>query len=118
MGRGFRALFGTRFSTGTRLVAGPVRSDNFPFILLDRALGLIAELLRRTHARRDAQRLTALELKESLDRAQASTDLWPKELRSVCLTTARRFRDGKGEGEYGVRLREGLRAQLRGIAER
>lgn len=115
-GRAFRALFGTRLSTGTRLVAGPVKNDNFPFVLLDRAIGLIAELLRRTHARRDSKRLSAEELKASLDQSQASTDRWPKDLRSACLTLARRFREGKGEGEFGARFRQGLLEQLRSIA--
>lgn len=116
--RSMRALFGKRFGTGTRLVIGPVRSDNFPFVLIDRAIGLIAELLRRTHARRDRQRFTAVELKAALDRANASTEAWPAELRKLCLAYARAVRSGRPGYEQEQQLREAIAAQLQTLTAR
>ena len=116
-GRSARVLFGRRFGTGTRLVVGPVKSNNFPFVLLDRAFGLIAELLRRTHARRDRQKLAAAELKNQLDRSKASTEFWPAELRKLCLTFARSARDRISNRELEQTLQERLVEQLRALAE-
>jgi hypothetical protein len=113
-----RLVFGKRFGTGTRLVVGPVRSDNFPFVLLDRAIGLVAELLKRTHARRDQLRLAAAELMASLDGAKASTEFWPPELRKLCLTFARNARDGKRPVELEHEFHEKIAAQLRTISDR
>ena len=117
LGRASRFVIGKRFGTGTRLIVGPVRSDNFPFVLLDRAIGLASELLRRTHARRDRQRLAAGELKAELDRAKASTEFWPPELRKACLAFAREARGGVPSLEMQKDLRERLTAQLQTIAD-
>jgi GTPase SAR1 family protein len=111
--RPFHAVTDNLFATGTRVVVGPVRSDNFVFILLDRAVGLIGELLRRTHARRDQQRLTAAALKESLDRANAATESWPDALRKSCLAFARKARDGKSTRGLDFDLQEHLATHLR-----
>jgi hypothetical protein len=111
--RPFHAMTDNLFATGTRVVVGPVKSDNFVFILLDRAVGLIGELLRRTHARRDQQRLTAAALKESLDRANAATESWPDNLRKSCLAFARKARDGKSTRGLDFDLQEQLATHLR-----
>jgi hypothetical protein len=117
LGKSARVILGRRFGTGIRLVVGPVRNDNFAFILADRAIGLIAELLRRTHARRDRQRLASAELKAELDRAQASTEFWPADLRKLCLTFARSARDRVPDTAVQRALQDRLADHLRAIAE-
>jgi len=51
---------------GAALVAGPVTAINFPWIVLDRALGTAAYVMRRAHARRDEVTLQADELQALL----------------------------------------------------
>jgi hypothetical protein len=79
---------------GTAITVGPLRGENFPYILLDRALGLFCYLHSRTHARRDQVSLEAARLKEALDRAGASASKWPGELATACKRQIKALRRG------------------------
>lgn len=59
---------------GAELVAGPVRHENFPWILLERAVGVFTSVSRRAHARRDRETLNAEELAERLKTHGASVE--------------------------------------------
>ncbi len=80
---------------GTAIQVGPLRGENFPYVLLDRALGLLCYLHGRTHARRDQVLLEAARLKEALDQAGASAAKWPGDLASACKRHVKALRRGK-----------------------
>jgi hypothetical protein len=68
-------LPGTRQAiAGAELVAGPVRHENFPWILLERAIGVFTSVSRRAHARRDRETLNAEELAIRLKSQGASVE--------------------------------------------
>lgn len=80
----------SRAIVGTELVAGPIKHDNFPWILLDRALGIFVSVSRRAHARQDRENLDATALAERLKATKVSSDQAPDDLRR---TLAKAFRD-------------------------
>lgn len=84
---------------GTTITVGPLRGENFPYVLLDRALGLLCYLNSRTHARRDYVQLVAARLKEALDRADASASKWPPDLSAACKRHVKALRRGKSTVE-------------------
>jgi hypothetical protein len=84
---------------GTAVAVGPLKGENFPYILLDRALGLFCYLNSRTHARRDQVSLEAARLKEALDRAGASASKWPAELAAACKQHVKALRRAKNTEE-------------------
>jgi hypothetical protein len=84
----------SRAVIGTELVAGPITHDNFPWIILDRALGIFVSVSRRAHARQDRETLDAAALVARLQSAKAGSDQAPDELRK---TLAKAFRDMRKE---------------------
>jgi GTPase Era involved in 16S rRNA processing len=62
---------------GAELVAGPVRHENFPWILLERAMGVFMSVSRRAHARRDHETLNAQALAMRLKKEGASVEDLP-----------------------------------------
>ena len=66
---------------GAELIAGPVRHENFPWILLERAVGVFTSVSRRAHARRDCETLNAGELAARLKSQGASVDDLPDDTR-------------------------------------
>lgn len=102
--------------TGTEITVGPLRGENFPYILLDRATGLFCYLASRTHARRDPASIEAARLKETLDRAAASTESWNAELRDACKRFVRELGKPAAGNEAGSRFRDLLTAHLEIVA--
>lgn len=98
--------------TGTEIRVGPLRGENFPYILLDRATGLFCYLAQRTHARRDPADIEAAKLKDALDRAGASTESWNTELRDACKKFIAGLRRPEDGADAGPRFRELLAAHL------
>jgi hypothetical protein len=80
----------SRAIIGTELVAGPITHANFPWIILDRALGIFVSVSRRAHARQDRETLDAAALAARLRATKAASDQAPDELRK---TLAKAFRD-------------------------
>jgi hypothetical protein len=103
---------------GTAITVGPLRGENFPYILLDRALGLLCYLNSRTHARRDHARLEAARLKEALDRAGASASKWPGELAAACKRHVKALRRGRSVAETRPAFLELLTQHLAATAGR
>jgi hypothetical protein len=66
---------------GSALVVGPYRAINFPWILLDRAIGTFCYVVNRAHARRDAVTLRASQLKRVLEAHEATSEQWSQENR-------------------------------------
>jgi hypothetical protein len=103
---------------GTAIAVGPLRGENFPYILLDRALGLVCYLNARTHARRDQAQLEAARLKDALDRAGASASKWPAELAAACKRQVKALRRGRSTAETRPEFLELLTRHLEIIAGR
>ena len=74
LGSGQHLQFG-----GSTISVGPCRAANFPWILLDRAIGVFCYLVNRSHARRDDATLDASQLKAVLEQHQASSSGWDDE---------------------------------------
>ncbi|MGB8464797.1 MAG: DUF3482 domain-containing protein, partial [Terrimicrobiaceae bacterium] len=69
---------------GSTISIGPCRAVNFPWILLDRAIGVFCYLINRTHARRDEATLGASQLKAVLEQYNAGSSHWSDEKRRAC----------------------------------
>jgi hypothetical protein len=80
----------SRALIGTELIAGPIAHENFPWIVLDRALGIFMSISHRAHARQDRETLDAATLAARLRESRASADQAPDTLRK---TLAKAFRD-------------------------
>jgi hypothetical protein len=102
--------------TGTEITVGPLRGENFPYILLDRATGLFCYLAKRTHARRDPADIEAAKLKDALDRAGASTESWNAELRDACKKFISGLRKPVEGADAGPRFRDLLAAHLESVS--
>lgn len=84
--------------SGTEVVVGPLKAEGFPYILLDRALGVVRSLMIRTHARRDTVKLDAKSLKAELDKVGASTEKWSQAKRKAAAKFISAVRRGKNPG--------------------
>ncbi len=113
-----RNAFARIFATGTEVTVGPLRGENFPYILMDRAMSLLCCLASRTHARRDAARLDAVGLKEALDRAGASTASWNGGLNDACRQFVRELRKPVVGTQAGGRFRDLLALHLESACAR
>ncbi|EDY19920.1 GTP-binding protein, HSR1-related [Chthoniobacter flavus Ellin428] len=112
---GFKARlpYFSRAIVGTELVAGPIKHDNFPWIVLDRALGIFVSVSRRAHARQDRETLDAAALAARLQSTKAGSDQAPDDLRRTLAKAFRdmrknRFNDDQRDATVGA-LREWLR---------
>lgn len=83
-GRLRQRAWGKMTGTGTRITIGPLQGENFPYILLDRAMAVVWYLASRAHAKRDEAHVDPGMLKNCLDSIKASTQYWPDELRKAC----------------------------------
>ncbi len=82
---------------GSMLKVGPYAAVNFPWILLDRAIGTFAYVSGRAHARRDEATIDSASLKEALDAAKLSTASWDDAKRRECERTFAAIRAGSAE---------------------
>jgi len=107
----------SRAIIGTELIAGPITHENFPWIVLDRALGIFVSISRRAHARQDRETLDAAALAVRLRESRAGADQAPDGLRK---TLAKAFRDMR-KGRFDDARREAaitaLREWLRQISQ-
>lgn len=74
----------TMAGTGTQITVGPLKSDNFPYILLDRAMAVVWYLTSRGHAKQSEDHIEPEVLKVRLDDIRASAEHWQGELRKAC----------------------------------
>ena len=99
-------------------VVGPFAAENFPWILLDRALCVFAAVYTRSHARRDAAIVDVQAMLPLLDRAGVSVAHWTDAERRRCQAIFRECRRGSGPtSEQRSTLREVLAARLERVVE-
>jgi hypothetical protein len=104
---------GQKFKVGgSALRVGPYAAVNFPWILLDRALGTFAYVINRAHARRDETTIDSARMKAALDAAGHSTANWPDARRRECERVFALIRKGRAGREEREALREAIREQL------
>lgn len=94
---------------GRTLSIGPCTALNFPWILLDRALGVFAYVANRAHARRDETTLDSTLLKSTLDACGLSTAQWPADVRRDAEKIFVQIRKDRA----GREAREALRAMFK-----
>jgi len=92
---------------GRLLRIGPMRSANFPWIVLDRALTVIDLVIRRPHARRDP-----VTLKQADERTGIVTQL-PRDVRGQIETHFARLRKSPGAREL-----DAMRGELADVIEK
>jgi hypothetical protein len=111
------ALWPDRIKLGGReLVVGPYGALNFPWIVLDRAMGTLAHVMQRSHARRDETTLQADALRALLsDRGLASAD-WDETDRRRCERVFGKLRRGSIEAADRATLREVVRRRIDALA--
>ena len=97
---------------GGGLVVGPYAALNFPWIVLDRAIGTLAYVMHRAHARRDEVTLQAEQLRELLaSRGLASTG-WDEADRKTCERAFAHVRRGRLEARDRAALYEVVRRRI------
>ena len=101
----FGATGAWRFG-GADVVVGPYRAENFPWILLDRALCVFATVVTRSHARRDEATPDVETLLMLLKRLKLSVGEWPDAERATCQKIFRPVRAGKGIDASQTRVLE------------
>lgn len=102
--------------TGTRITVGPLKGENFPYILLDRAIEVVWYLASRTHARRDKSHIDR-SCKVVLDEAKAYSQHWPAELRQACSRYLRSINKRTTNAKYEAEFRKLLAEHLRPVCE-
>lgn len=102
---------GLRFG-GRAQSVGPYAALNFPWILLDRALGVFAYVINRAHARRDEATIHAAPMHAAMAAAGLTTARWPDAPRKKCEHIFALLRRGKMRADERRELRELLRARL------
>ncbi len=93
---------------GSAVQVGPYAAINFPWILIDRALGTFAYVVNRAHARRDDATIDSATMKAALDASGFSTAHWTDAQRRDAARLFGTIRKGKG----GREQREALRSLL------
>ena len=102
---------------GADVVVGPYRAENFPWILLDRALCVFAVVLTRSHARRDDTTPPIETLLMLLKGLKLSVSEWPDAERVDCQKVFRRLRAGKSiDATQAQNLRNAIQAALERVA--
>lgn len=104
--------------TGTEVTVGPLTAVNFPWVLLDRAVGMFCYLHHRTHAQRDRVRIKSARLRESLEAAGIATAQWDPATRKMCQQSFAAIRKGGDLGKVFPALRSLLRTELERISRR
>ncbi len=97
---------------GSALSVGPYGAINFPWILLDRALGTFCYVINRAHARRDEATIHSARMQAAMEAAGLTTARWQDPQRKQCEQLFALIRRGKMRREERETLRELLRARL------
>jgi hypothetical protein len=103
---------------GSTISVGPCRAVNFPWILLDRSVGVFCYLVNRAHARRDEATLGAAQLKAVLEQYNASSSLWSDEKRKACERIFEAIRRNKATAQQRDDLRALVRERLEELSQR
>jgi GTPase Era involved in 16S rRNA processing len=101
---------------GNELVVGPYTAINFPWILLDRAIGTFCYVNNRAHARRDRVTLTSEKMKATMEAAGVSSARWDEETRKRCERLFQAIRRGKLGNAERETLREIIRSRLEEVS--
>lgn len=126
---GITALFGRRAASritgkipyfsraiaGTELTVGPINDQNFPWIVLDRAIGVFLSVSKRSHARQEKELLNPNELRERLRNEKASADQAPEFLRKALSKAFSDIRKGRFDSDKREAAVIALRDWLRTI---
>lgn len=97
---------------GSALSVGPYGAINFPWILLDRALGTFAYVINRAHARRDDAVIHSARMQVQMEAAGLTTARWPDAERKKCEPFFTLLRRGKMRPEQRETLRDIIRGRL------
>jgi len=85
----------SRAIAGTELTVGPINDQKFPWIVLDRAIGVFLSVSKRSHARREKELLNPNELRERLRNEKASADQAPDPVRKALSKAFSSIRNGR-----------------------
>ena len=97
---------------GSALSVGPYGAANFPWILLDRALGTFCYVINRAHARRDEATIHSARMHAAMESAGLTTARWDDARRKECEKFFTLIRRGKMRREEREALRELIRGRL------
>jgi hypothetical protein len=101
---------------GSALAVGPYRALNFPWILLDRAIGTFAYVINRAHGRRDEVILQASQLRNVLESHGITSAKWGADERKDFERLFTAIRRNKFGPEERARLRELITERLKKVA--
>ena len=115
--RPFAGFFPSKLPVGgTALAVGPYRALNFPWILLDRAIGAFAYVINRSHALREEVTLNASALHKALESHGLTTARWDDPSRKICERHFAAIRRDKLDPAGRASLRELFRARLEAVS--
>jgi hypothetical protein len=97
---------------GSALKVGPYKAVNFPWIILDRALGTFTFVVNRAHAKRDEVTINSAQMKATMDTAGFATACWSDTQRRECERIFAAIRAGKVTREHRDAMRETIRTKL------
>jgi hypothetical protein len=103
--------------SGSEMRVGPCAAVNFPWILIDRALGVFTYVVNRAHARRDDAKIESAQMKIALDRIGLSSSTWPAKDRDDCERLFSAIRRGNAGNKERSELNAVLLAHLRSMGE-
>ena len=103
---------------GSALQVGPYGALNFPWILLDRALGTFAYVINRAHARRDEATINSAQMKAAMEAADLATSRWEDATRRECERIFTAIRKKKTTREDREKLRSLIHARLLEVSAR
>lgn len=101
---------------GGGLVVGPYAARNFPWIVLDRAVGTLLAVVQRAHARRDRVTLQAGHLRELLEGSGLASSGWDDADRAACEKLFTRARQGRLDTADRADLQALIRRHVVGVA--
>jgi hypothetical protein len=102
--------------SGRVLTVGPYRALNFPWILMDRALGVFGYVINRAHARRDQVTLRSSLLQPILEPHAVLSGHWPDADRKAWERFFAAIRKGKDTSDQREEFRQRLAERLRQIS--
>jgi len=97
---------------GGGLVVGPYAARNFPWIVLDRAIGTVLAVMQRAHARRDRVTLQAEQLRDLLEGSGQASSAWDEADRKACEKVFTRARQGSLEPQDRPALQAVIRRRI------
>jgi hypothetical protein len=102
---------------GGGLGVGPYAARNFPWIVLDRAMGTLLAVMQRAHARRDRVTLQAEHLRELLEGSGLASSGWGEADRGACEKVFARARQGRLEAVDRADLQALIRRRVAAVAD-